>query len=39
MSLYFISFIIVGAFFMMNVFAGVVLDAFNSETEKLKGYF
>lgn len=23
----------------MNLFAGVVLDAFNSETDKLRGYF
>ena len=30
---------IVGSFFMMNLFAGVVLDAFNSEKSKLKGYF
>ncbi|CAD8082647.1 unnamed protein product [Paramecium primaurelia] len=38
-SLFYIGFVIIGSFFVMNLFAGVVLDAFNSETDKLRGYF
>lgn len=38
-SMFYVGFVIIGAFFMMNLFAGVVLDAFNSERDKLRGYF
>lgn len=38
-SLFYIGFVIIGSFFVMNLFAGVVLDAFNTETDKLRGYF
>jgi hypothetical protein len=29
----------VGAFFIMNLFAGVVVDSFNNEKEKIGGLF
>jgi TRAP-type C4-dicarboxylate transport system permease small subunit len=34
-ALYFVLFIIVGAFFIMNLFAGVIVDAFQNEKERL----
>ena len=34
-TFFFIGFIIVGSFFIMNLFAGVVVDSFNNEKEKL----
>jgi hypothetical protein len=36
-SLFYIGFIVVGSFFIMNLFAGVVVDSFNSEREKIGG--
>ena len=38
-ALYFISFIIVGNMFLLNLFVGVVIDNFNQMKEKLGGYF
>lgn len=38
-QIFYVGFIIVGAFFVINLFAGVVVDAFNSEKDKLRGYF
>ena len=38
-SLYFISFLIVGNMFLINLFVGVVIDNFNQMKEKLGGYF
>jgi len=35
-ALYFVFFIIVGSFFLLNLFAGVIVDAFLSEREKLQ---
>jgi len=35
--IFFIIFIIVGAFFFLNLFVGVVISTFNSEHEKLGG--
>ncbi len=34
-SLFFIGFIIVGSFFMLNLFVGVVISTYNREKEKL----
>jgi len=36
--IFFIVFIIVGSFFILNLFVGVVIDTFHSEKEKLGGY-
>lgn len=35
--LFFIAFIIVGSFFMLNLFVGVVISTFNCEKEKIGG--
>jgi len=35
--LYFVIFIIVGAFFFLNLFVGVVISTFNTEHDKLGG--
>lgn len=35
--LFFILFIIVGSFFFLNLFVGVVISTFNSEHDKLGG--
>ena len=35
--IFFIVFIIVGGFFFLNLFVGVVISTFNSEHEKLGG--
>ena len=37
-SLYFISFIIVGNIFIMNIFVGVVIDKFNRLKDRMCGY-
>jgi hypothetical protein len=34
---YFIGFIVIGAFLMLNLFAGVVIDNFNKERDKIGG--
>jgi len=34
-SLYFMSFIVVGAFFMLNLFVGVVISTYNREKERI----
>lgn len=36
-SIFYIGFIVVGSFFIMNLFAGVVVDSFNQEREKIGG--
>jgi len=36
-ALYFCFFIVVGAFFILNLFDGVVVDNFNREKDKLAG--
>jgi hypothetical protein len=38
-QLFYVGFIVVGAFFVMNLFVGVVVDSFNTEKDKLRGYF
>lgn len=38
MSLYFISFIIVGNIFILNLFVGIVIDKFNRLKDKMCGY-
>lgn len=38
MSLYFISFIIVGNIFILNLFVGIVIDKFNRLKDKMNGY-
>ena len=38
-QLFYVFFVIVGSFFIINLFVGVVVDAFNIEKEKLRGYF
>jgi Ion transport protein len=35
---YFMGFIILGSFLMLNLFAGVVIDNFNKERDKLGGF-
>ena len=39
MSFFFTTWIIVGAFFMTNLFVGVVISAFNREQERLGKHF
>lgn len=34
-ALFFMSFVIVGAFFVINLFAGVIVDTFLSEKKRL----
>lgn len=34
LSLYFMAFIVFGAFFIINMFVGVVISAYNREIEK-----
>jgi len=36
-ALFFIAFIIVGAFFLLNLFVGVVISTFNREKDKIGG--
>jgi hypothetical protein len=31
--------VVIGSFFIINLFVGVVVDAFNIEKEKLRGYY
>lgn len=38
LSLYFLSFIIIGKIFIMNLFVGIVIDKYNRLKEKMKGY-
>ena len=38
-SIFFISYIIFGAYFMANLFVGVVISSFNRESEKLGKHF
>lgn len=38
MCLYFISFIIVGNIFILNLFVGIVIDKFNRLKDKMNGY-
>ena len=39
LSLFFISFVIIGSFFINNLFVGVVISAYNKEVERLgKGF-
>lgn len=35
---FYIFFVIVGNFFLSNLFAGVVVDSFNTERDKLGGF-
>jgi hypothetical protein len=35
MVIYFIVFIIVGAFFILNLFIGVIIDSFQQQKQKL----
>ena len=37
-SLYFVSFIVIGKIFIMNLFVGIVIDKYNRLKEKMKGY-
>ncbi|XP_067398654.1 sodium channel protein type 5 subunit alpha-like [Emydura macquarii macquarii] len=37
MYLYFVSFIMIGSFFMMNLFIGVVIKEFNQQRKKING--
>ena len=39
LALFFIIFIIFGSFFMMNLFVGVVLSAYNKEMERIGSNF
>jgi len=34
-SLYFISFVFIGSFFIINLFVGIVVDSFSKEKDKL----
>jgi hypothetical protein len=34
-SLFFIIFVLIGAFFMLNLFVGIVISTFNREKDKL----
>lgn len=36
-AIFYIMFILIGGFFIMNLFAGIVVDSFNSEKDKLAG--
>jgi hypothetical protein len=38
LSLYFVSFIVIGKIFIMNLFVGIVIDKYNRLKEKMKGY-
>jgi hypothetical protein len=38
-QLFYVGFVIVGSFFIINLFVGIVVDAFNIEKDKLRGYF
>jgi hypothetical protein len=38
MSLYFISFIVVGNIFILNLFVGIVIDKFNRLKDSMNGY-
>jgi len=38
-SIFFIGFIIFGSFFIMNLFAGVVVDSYINEKEKIGGLY
>ena len=38
-SIFFMSYIIFGAYFMANLFVGVVISSFNRESEKLGKHF
>lgn len=38
MSIYFISFIVVGNIFILNLFVGIVIDKFNRLKERMCGY-
>ena len=38
MSLYFISFIIIGNIFILNLFVGIVIDKFNLLRDKMRGF-
>ena len=38
-SLFFVIFVIVGSFFMTNLFVGVVISSYNREREKLGNHF
>lgn len=37
-ALFFISFIVTGNIFIMNLFVGIVIDKFNRLKEKMSGY-
>jgi len=37
-SLFFISFMIIGNIFILNLFVGIVIDKFNRLKDKMKGY-
>ena len=39
MAIFFIGFIIVGSFFILNLFVGIVISTFNREKEKLGNNF
>jgi hypothetical protein len=39
LSLFFIGFVIIGNFFITNLFVGVVVSTFNREKEKLGNFF
>ena len=38
-QLFYVGFVVVGSFFIINLFVGIVVDAFNIEKDKLHGYF
>jgi hypothetical protein len=38
LSLYFISFIVVGNIFILRLFVGIVIDKFNRLKDKINGY-
>lgn len=35
MALYFITFVFIGSFFIINLFVGIIVDSFSKEKEKL----
>lgn len=36
--MYFVSFIVIGKIFILNLFVGIVIDNYNRNKEKMKGY-
>lgn len=38
-AIFFISFIIISTFFVLNLFAGIIVDSFNREKNTIRGYF